>query len=523
MGSGMRRIGVLFLCVLASIATAQQLKLKREVRLKKVLPKAIAFSPDGRYMAVSGEMGDFKLEEKPGEISFEASNTRGIVLLLETSNFKVKREFTKGAETQLRATYDSPVTFSADGRNVLVPYGSSIYVWDAERGQRVATVGSDLSLVRFSGNRRVALAKRKDRRYEMLDLGSGQSLGSFSAETDGKPVLLDRDQPLLVFLKDHNLVLKNLKTNGETTLGPIAGERVGYVTASPDGKLLAVTSDAVSVWSMAESKKLFEGPRSDRGMSGPVFSPDGAWLAYRVGRNICLCNIARASCAVDASHTVSAMEVMFADAQTLLAYHRLESVMSLWSFSMPSGGRENGLPATSGSTSQSFITDRAGNLVASSALAQPASSPAASSASWRWTLGGVQRHHAAIAGMSPGPDLRPGYIYLDIGLSFENSSGRVQEIKFPVPDLFLWHRSQGRRIEPRDFGNEGTRQNVVEHRKKGGFQNLSPDFKFTLVFEVSAGDKRQVSLLFEVPQDVKLDDLELHLPDSTKLSLSGSQ
>lgn len=528
-------------CLLLCGAKAQELKLKTKVVVQKVLPGSIAFSPDGRYLAFNGMTGDFDVNEQAlagGRLNVNISNTQHVILLLEASSGKVKRQLLKGPEKGMGIMMGSgdPVSFSPDGRLLLAVYDSLIHVWEVEKGKKVGTWGRDLSRVVFSLDRTFALAKHSDGTFETYDLKDGHSLGTFPAHQDDSSLVpFHPEQPSIVFAKEKNLILKNLRTGTETSLGPVSGTRIFHTAISPDGKLLAVATDtyALALWSLPDNRKIFERlPEGNAGGGDPIFSPDASILLYSWKGKLTLRSLAtERETSIDPQHPFGLGEMVFADAHTLATRgDLLDAVVRLWNFS-PSASAVGSAPLVPDSAPSppvkgqgegfSFTVDRSGNVVAASAPTATSGPPSATrEGSWkRWSTRDVKWHRVPLQGMSPGPALKPGNVYLDVALTLENIASQKAEFKYPHPGLFLRHRGTGQRIDPRDLTNEALRKELESMRQKGMLQNLAKDFVFTVNFEIDPGKKEEFSILFEVPQNVALNDFELHLPDAAPVPL----
>ena len=523
-------------CLLLAFAGAQELRLKGKVSVHKVLPGGIAFSPDGRYAAFNGISADFDVTSK----EIHMSNIEHVILLVEAGSGKVKRELFRGGEKGglgFLGGRGDPVAFSPDGRLLMAVYDSAIHVWEAEKGKKIGVWGQSLEQVAFSPDRSFALARHSDDTYEALDLRDGHSLGSFQGEKSASLLPLDRERPSIVFLRDKNVVLKNLKTGGETPAGELGGTRIAAAALSPNGKLLAVTTDSydLGLWSLAENRKIFERPgESKKGAEDPLFSPDGSVLVYQWKGKLAVRSLASESeteTDFEHQHPFGVGEMTFADAQTLATRGALfDPQVMLWSLSSPAGGSSASAasrPATGSSEGFSLTLDRSGNVIstgapASSETSRPVVNP--SGATWqRWSTRGTERRRVARDDMSPGPGLKPGNVYLEVALTLENVSGQKEEFKYPHRELFLRHRSLGQRIEPRDITNETLRKTVGDLRRQGILQNLSKDFVFSVSFVIEPGKKEEFAIVFEIPQEVSLDDLELYLPGAPPVILSGSR
>lgn len=500
-------------------AAAQELKPKGEIVIKKTLPGGIAFSPDGRYVAINGVTGDFDVDKQAldaGGFKVNMSNLMHVILLAEASSGKVTRQLFKGPEEgmgMLFGGYD-PSAFSSDGRLVMAVFKNAIQVWEAEKGKKVGAWGRDLQKVVFSHDRQFALAKHSDDTIEAIDLKDGHILGSFKSDGEAQLVPLASEKPSIVFLRDQIVILKNLRTGDEISLGQLPGKRITSAAISPNGDMLAAGTDTfnIAVWSLGEKKKLFErSGDGEKGAGDSIFSPDSSTLIYQWKGQLAVRSLANETeSVVSYEHPFGIGGWVFINPRTLATTGSLmDARIKLWSLSPAAGA---GPAPVAGP--------------APAAIHQPAAIPAEASSvpptvSWAsWGILGVQRRSSAYEGMSPGPALTPGNIYLEVALQLVNASGEKAEFKYPHAGIFLRQIGSGQSIRPRDITNEALRNEVGKYRQKGLFQNLAKDFVFSVNFAIDPGKKEEFSLVFELPENAPVNDFEICLPNSQPRSLS---
>jgi WD40 repeat protein len=300
-------IGIVFLFC-CTLGHAQQVTFQREVSVKRVVPYSLAFSPDGRYLAVLGSTGDFDFQGTTDTtLKMQLHSTLRTLVLLDTKKYKVKRQLMQESDKGLPGFLGSrfhPMVFSADGRNLIVFHETALRVWDTEKGIFTGTWGRDFSKVAFSTDHRYALATRNDGKHELVDLQDGRSLGAFAAEQEGELVPLDAERPFLAYLKEGKICLKNLKTGEEVPVGSLGGKTLTGGAISHDGRLLAATSDSgdFGLWSLAERNRLGTRPGSGKSASSPAFSPDGSVVLFVADGKFHVCSTAGEITSFEAKH-----------------------------------------------------------------------------------------------------------------------------------------------------------------------------------------------------------------------------
>lgn len=506
----------LSLCVSAA---AQELKPKGNIIIKKTLPSAIAFSPDGRYLAINGDTGDFNVDNPAGggsQFNVSMNNMMHVVLLVDVKSGKIVRRLYKGSGGGFGFLGNGdPVAFSSDGRLIMAVFDKAIQVWEVEKGKKVGAWGKDLREVAFSQDRQLALARHSysvqasgfDYAIEAIGLKDGRGLATYNGEKNDCLVPIDLDRPSIVYLKDEAVILKNLKTSEEIALDKIPGKRITSAAVSADGNLLAVCTEAnaLTVWSLGDKKKLFERLGDDKNSVGnPIFSPDNSVLIYWQKDQLAVRSLTgETESAIPHKHFFNLGDLVFANSQTLASTGiMIDPVIKFWTLSSAPGGSNAPVPGPAPAAVQDSVSAPA---EASSAL--PAVPWAA------WDVLSVQRRSSAYEGMSPGPELTPGNVYLDVAVRLVNESGKKADFKYPHAGIFLRQISTGRRIKPRDLTNQALRTEVEKYRQKGLFQNVAKDFVLSASFAIDPGKKEEFSLVFEVPENAPDGDFELNLPN----------
>jgi len=222
---------------------------------------AVAFSPDGRYLAT-------------------ANGDRTVVLWQVSTGTMLK------TLVGHRAAVLS-VAFSPDGR--LLATGSddrTAALWDARTGRRLKTIeghGGDVYSVAFSPDGRFLATGSDSNTAALWDLSTGMRHRTFRGHTrDVKAVAFSPDGRLLATGSDDNTAALWVASTG-VQLRTLRGHRrsVRSVAFSPDGRRLATGSydETFALWDASTGGKLktFGGHRDE--VNSVAFSPDGRYLA----------------------------------------------------------------------------------------------------------------------------------------------------------------------------------------------------------------------------------------------------
>jgi len=219
---------------LRRLADEEPLTLRHPTQVRKV-----AFSPDGRFLAVAGEGN--RMDEKTRK------PLTGDVTVWDTTVGRVVRSFPQ------EAGYGSAVAIGDQGRLLARGLGNGgIEVWDLSADRQALT----LPVAPGSGTRSVyALAFSPDGDR----LAAGYAQGQGAAQVNVWDVMTGQ---LVVTLPGHQ-------------------SYVNALAFSPDGKKLASggEDEFVKVWDVMASRETLSVKSRTGLVSGVVFSPDGARLA----------------------------------------------------------------------------------------------------------------------------------------------------------------------------------------------------------------------------------------------------
>jgi RNA polymerase sigma factor (sigma-70 family) len=242
--------------------------------LKNCQIQAIAFSPDGKRMAIAGSTG----EDKPV----------GVVKVVDLTGTLVFSSNGHG----IRAT---AVAFSPDGKRLASSgMDGSVTIWDGETGKEMIRItlpfklplkGNSAALA-FSPDGKLLAAGGADESFQLYDSASGKAVRSFTGEK-GSPITAvawSPDGKLLASVADNEFRLWDVTTGNPPTT--ISGkEKSGAspsVAFSPDGSRLALAGRLVRFAKLNEGRLLWELSSSVESPNGPIthlkMTPDGTGL-----------------------------------------------------------------------------------------------------------------------------------------------------------------------------------------------------------------------------------------------------
>ena len=279
------------------------------------MDNAIAFSPDGQYLAVSSDIGvwlydattykELALLSNPEKISTIAFSSDGKTLLSgaggDQSNVKSWKLNLWNVATREKirafAGGNQSVAFSSDGNTIASAFGQSAYLWDIVTGQELAKLQHE---------------------------GVYPQVNSISFSPDGTALASGAD--------DGTVKLWNVAT-GQNIATLIHKARVNSVAFSPSGKVLASGSGdlTLKLWDIATGTELTT-IQARKIFSAVAFSPDGKTLAWSHGKTIKLWNIAtQTDIATFEDPVFRINSIAFSpDGKTLASASHADGIVKVW-------------------------------------------------------------------------------------------------------------------------------------------------------------------------------------------------
>lgn len=254
-------------------AEARQQGLKPEIVLQSGHVEgawAVAFSPDGRWVASGGK--DNRLKIWDARTGLELRTLTGEPEWIESITFHPQGRW-----------------LAAGGRNGVIK------VWEVGTWREAHTLRGRRKVLSFSPDGRF-LALMQGETVKLLESGTWAEARVFAGLPDTATLTFSSDSKLIALANYSKVKILEVASGNEQRVLPYGGDVVAF---SPDGRLLAVgdsafAKHAVDVWEVQTGKKLHTLEGHSWAVWGLAFSRDGRLLASGGGKTIKIWDVATA-------------------------------------------------------------------------------------------------------------------------------------------------------------------------------------------------------------------------------------
>ena len=233
--------------------------------------RAVAFSPDGQYLAVSSSIGiwlyhavtyqEIALLSNSYPINSIAFSPDGSTLVGASKlRNQVWNTVTKEKIATFRDPYGTPnaaVAFSADGRTIAAAGGKRIILWDVVTEQELIRMKSEdfVRTISFSHDGALIASAGRHGLIKLWDVNTGQNIKTLSHKATVNSIAFSPTENMLASGSNDTAVkLWNTVTGTEISTIENPG-RILAVAFSPDGETLAWTDaggiDTINLWDVA--------------------------------------------------------------------------------------------------------------------------------------------------------------------------------------------------------------------------------------------------------------------------------
>ena len=316
------------------------------------MDNAVAYSPDGQYLAVSSNIGIWLYDATTYQELALMPNTEKVSSLAFSPDGKTIVSGLGGDATNVRSSelnlwnvatrekinafgWGGPIALSPDGKTVASFSGNTPVIWDIATGNRLLTIQevnhshSDKSLS-FSPDGTL-LASSENNTVRLWDVSTQQTIAIFNHRATVYSIAFSPDGKTLASgSADLTVKLWNVVTG--TEINTIYARTIAQVLRfSPNGNILAWASGRqIKLWDIETRTDIvtFEDPVFS--INSMTFSPDGKSLVYAssVDGIVKVLDIETGS-AIDLGHT-KFMSRAFSPDSTILATGTYDGMVKLW-------------------------------------------------------------------------------------------------------------------------------------------------------------------------------------------------
>ncbi len=254
-----------------------------------------ALQQDGTVMKVDAATGEIRDSWPPPEMNFRnpltlAPGVDRVAAVDMTGGIRIWEPKTGKTPEAKRHSWLAYPGFSADGKLASVlDQESRIHTFDPATGKPVSIIELPVepfmpSSLDARTGRAIAIIGGESFEVQVLDVATLKVLATFETTSNAYPsaVFSPSDKDKIAVFAPGTVSINSLSTGRA-----VRTLNVGHAddlnprgNFSPDGRLLAITTQPLSVWEVATGKKRFE----CEGMPFPMeahFSPNGRWLAVQ--------------------------------------------------------------------------------------------------------------------------------------------------------------------------------------------------------------------------------------------------